>query len=167
VRRLFLILGLAVLVSPVGVAHATPPARFVDRINDTFVDRSCGFPVTVHLEGTSTFTAFFDADGTFVRSLGTYPGLRISFTANGKTLSSPAPAIDIDTFNEDGTVDVFIAGLLAHLSIPGQGIVAIDTGLRIYLFTEDGPNLVRKVGASTFDTFEGPILELCDALAAS
>ena len=156
--------AVALIAAPEG--GATPPAHFVDQVNETSIDESCGFPVTVHLEGTSRFTVFFDADGNLVRTLNVFPALTFSVSANGKTLSTASPAIDSDTVNADGTVNVFIAGLLAHFSVPGQGIVAINTGLRIYLFTADGPNLVRQAGISTFDTFEGPILQLCDALAA-
>jgi len=163
-RRLALLLGLTVLLSPLGVARATQPDHFVIPINDTMTDeQSCDFPVVVHLEGTGRSSDFFDRDGNLIRSLAVYPGLTISFSANGKTLTSASPAIDIDTFNADGTVTVFIAGLLAHLSVPGDGVIAIDTGLRIYLFSEDGSSdLIFRAGASTFDTFEGPVSQLCD-----
>jgi hypothetical protein len=44
-------------------------------------------------------------------------------------------------------------------------IIAINTGLRIYLFTEQGPDVIFRAGASTFDTFEGPVSQLCGVLA--
>jgi hypothetical protein len=113
-------------------------------------------PSPIGLEGTARLTVFFDGDGNVVRTLGTFPRLKLSFSANGKTLSSASPAVDIDTFNEDGTTNVLIAGLLGHFSIPGQGIVAIDTGLRIFLFSASGQDLVFRAGASNFDTSKDP-----------
>ena len=167
-RRLTLLITALALLSPlgVGVARAAEPAHVVIPINDTFTDnQSCAFPVVVHVEGTGRSTDFFDQNGNLIRTLNVYPGLTISFSANGKTLTSASPAIDIDTFNADGTITVFIAGLLAHISVPGQGIIAINTGLRIYLFTEQGPEVIFQAGASTFDTFEGPVSQLCGVLS--
>jgi hypothetical protein len=167
-RNLMLLVASLVLLSPlgVGVAQAAEPAQVVIPINETFTDNeSCDFPVVVHLEGTRRATDFFDQNGNLIRTLSVYPGLTISFSANDKTLTSATPAIDIATINADGTVTVFIAGLLAHISVPGQGIVAINTGLRIYLFTEQGPEVIFRAGASTFDTFEGPLSQLCGVLA--
>jgi hypothetical protein len=167
-RRLMFLVTALVLLSPlgIGVAQAAEPAHVVIPINDTFTDnQSCDFPVVVHLEGTGRSTDFFDKNGNLIRTLSVFPGLTISFSANGKTLTSASPAIDIDTFNADGTVTAFIAGLLAHISVPGQGIIAINTGLRIYLFTEQGPEVIFQAGASTFDTFEGPVSQLCGVLA--
>jgi len=167
-RKLTFLVTALVLLSPlgVGVARAAEPTHVVIPINDSFTDdQSCNFPVVVHVDGTGRSTDFFDRNGNLVRSLSVYPGLTISFSANGKTLTSASPAIDIDTFNADGTLTVFIAGLLAHISVPGQGIIAINTGLRIYLFSEQGPELIFRAGTSTFDTFEGPVSQLCGVLA--
>ena len=51
------------------------PGEFED-----YVDESCGFPVLVHSDGDSATMQFTDADGTVVRAINTYPGLRMTLT---------------------------------------------------------------------------------------
>src|SRR5829696_5089237 len=86
-QRLGSIAATAVLLAAAGVAtagsvSAARPDRFAMHVDDTFLSgtsEDCGFDILLRLEGTITFTDFYDRDGEVSRSLATYPGLFYTF----------------------------------------------------------------------------------------
>ena len=118
-------------VATAGSAAATPPERFTEHVDNTFLSRTsedCGFDIMLHLEGTMTFTDFYDRNGELVRSLATYPGLFYTFInpATGATVTSRSPDIERYTWNPDGSFTVDVTGLAMNLA--GGDTRAIQAG---------------------------------------
>ena len=135
-RRLTSIIALAALCSvafaPAALAAKPvvidlPPVEF----DDPFV---CGGDPVIHVayEGTFRLSLFFDQEGTLVRDA-IVGGGRISVTfssaTSGRSLSGMSPAPFRTTYNADGSVARLTAsGLNAAITIPGEGVVLLDTG---------------------------------------
>jgi hypothetical protein len=148
-------------------ADAAAPQQTVIPINDTFtVSDICPFPIVEHAQGTLRITEFVDRNGNPVRELDVTPGLKITFSANGVTLTTASPSGAHITFNDDSDT-VTIAGLSGHISIPGQGTLALSAGRIVVVLTDDDPHIVAMNGTFSFGFGDLPPIEaqLCDALA--
>ncbi|HKG25300.1 MAG TPA: hypothetical protein VKB09_06600 [Thermomicrobiales bacterium] len=148
-------------------ADAAAPQQTVVPINDTFtVTDICPFPIAEHAEGTLRIIDFVDRNGNPTRELFISPGLTVSFSANGVTLTTVSPSVGHITFNDDSAT-VMIAGLSGHISIPGQGTVALSAGRILAVITDDEPQIVAMNGTFSFGFGDLPPIEaqLCDALA--
>jgi hypothetical protein len=168
---------LAVLVATAGVgalvvgaiATAGPPTHSVVPIDDVFTIPAapvgpCAFAIQGHATGTIRTTEFFDSQGNLVRAISTFPRARVTFSANGKSISTVTPSVEHFTFNPDGTATLTITGLSGHLITGGGPPQAADVG-RIVLFfdspTDMDPDLVFQAGQFN----DGPFPQLCDVLA--
>ena len=159
--------GAAVLPA---VADATPPTRSTLAIDDTFAepaapDGPCAFPVEVHFTAQLELTRFFDRDGNEIRTLSRLSGASATFSANGKSITdrqNPIEHVRIDP--ETGSMTVAVTGLGGHLIVPGQGVVAQDSG-RLVLFFEgpedEEPDVLFEGGRAD----GGPFPALCGILA--
>jgi hypothetical protein len=166
-RRLIALATLATvaLVGPLAAtpAHATAPERSTIAINDDFVvspfPGGCSFPIRIQFVGTARNTLFFDAQGN-PETLQSHIDLFATFTntTNGVSISGPA--------HNEQWVDVpetvlTINGLFHLFTIPGGGVVFLETGRLIFveatgeIFFEAGPH----------QDFDGDFASLCAALA--
>jgi hypothetical protein len=148
-------------------AHAAAPQQTVLPINDTFtVTDICPFPIVEHAEGTLRIIEFVDENGSSTRELDITPGLRVSFSANGVTLTTVSPSVGHAIFNDDSAT-LMITGLSGHISIPGQGTLALSAGRILAIITDDDFQIVAVNGTFSFGFGEfGPIeAQLCAALA--
>jgi hypothetical protein len=148
-------------------ADAAAPQQTVLPINDTFtVTDICPFPIVEHAEGTLRIIDFVDQNGNPTRELDITPGLRVSFSANGATLTTVSPSLGHTTFTDDSAT-VMITGLSGHISIPGQGTVALSAGRILAVITDDEFQIFAVNGTFSFGFGEfGPIeAQLCAALA--
>jgi hypothetical protein len=149
-------------------AEAAAPQQTVIRVNDTFtVSDICPFPIVEHAEGTLRIIDFVDQNGNPTRELFISPGLKVSFSANGVTLTTVSPSVGHVTFNDDSAT-VMITGLSGHISIPGQGTVALSAGRILAVINDDDePQIVAMNGTFSFGFGDLPPLEeqLCAALA--
>jgi hypothetical protein len=148
-------------------ADAAAPQQTVLPINDTFtVTDICPFPIVEHAEGTLRIIDFVDQNGNPTRELFITPGLRVSFSANGVTLTTVSPSVGHTTFNDDSAT-VMITGLSGHISIPGQGTLALSAGRILAVITDDDFQIFAVNGTFSFGFGEfGPIeAQLCAALA--
>lgn len=169
-RRLVLltiIAGLAVVLG--SAARATPPQHLpVLHVDDTFTvpaapEGPCSFEVEVHVVGDIRTIVFFDQQGNEVRGVDV-SNLRISFSANGKTITTVAAAPRHFTFNPDGSVVVTITGLQGHLIVGGGPPQASDVGRIVLFFSspeDEEPDILFQAGSFNF----GPYPQLCDVLA--
>jgi hypothetical protein len=157
----------ALALVPTGVAQAQPPDHSVEHVDDTFTDTTtCSFPIAVHVQGTVRHTNFFDQNGNVVRSLTVFPGFKVTFSANGTSITTASPIMQTDTLNADGSVTVALSGLLNAVTVPGQGVVAIVTGHTVLIaFTDGTLQVVFQAGPATFDLFDAVPPQLCDVLA--
>jgi hypothetical protein len=151
----------------VASADAAAPQQTVIPINDTFtVDDICPFPIVETGQGTLRIIDFVDQNGNTTRELDITPGFRITFSANGDTLSTVSVSLAHITFNDDSAT-IAITGLSGHISIPGQGTLALSAGRIIAVVTDDDFNIVAMNGTFSFGFGDLPPIEeqLCAALA--
>jgi hypothetical protein len=171
-RRLLLLVGFTgLLVFAFGVAaRATPPEHFpVEHIDDTFTipaapDGPCAFEIEQHVVGDIRSTAFFDNQGNLVRALDVFPNFRVTFSANGKSITTVSPAATHVTINPDGSAVVAITGLGGHLIVGGGPPQAADVGRLVLFFSspeDEEPDIIFQAGKFNF----GPFPQLCDILA--
>jgi hypothetical protein len=148
-------------------ANAAAPQQTVIPINEAFVVGDiCPFPIVETVKGTLRIIDFVDQSENPTRELDISPGLRVSFSANGVTLTTVSPSVGHITFNDD-TATVMITGLSGHISIPGQGTVALSAGRILGVITDDEFQIVAMNGTFSFGFGDLPPIEaqLCDALA--
>ena len=127
-RRLLLLVGFAgVLAFALGaVARATPPEHFpVEHVDDTSIipaapEGPCAFEIEQHVVGDIRHTDFFDNQGNKVRELDVFSNFRVTFSANGKSITTVSPAAAHVTINPDGSAVVRITGLGGHLIVGGR-----------------------------------------------
>jgi hypothetical protein len=151
----------------VASADAAPPQQTVISIDETFtVDDICPFPIVESGRGTARIIDFVDQNGNTTRELVIAPGFRVTFTANGVTLTTVSPSLVHITFNDDSETLV-ITGLSGHISIPGQGTLALSAGRIVAVVTDDDFQIVAMNGTFSFGVGDLPPIEaqLCDALA--
>jgi hypothetical protein len=159
--------SLSVASVSVASADATAPQQTVIRINNTFtVNDICPFPIVESAQGTLRIIDFVDQNGNTTRELDITPGFRVSFSANGVTLTTVSVSLAHFTFNDDSAT-LTITGLSGHISIPGQGTVALSAGRIVAIVTDDNFHIVAMNGTFSFGFGDLPPIEaqLCDALA--
>jgi hypothetical protein len=148
-------------------ADAAAPQQTVISINNTFtVNDICPFPIVESAQGTLRIIDFVDQNGNTTREVDITPGFRITFSANGVTLTTVSPSLAHITFNDDSET-LAITGLSGHISIPGQGTVALSAGRIVAIVTDDDFQIVAMNGTFSFGFGDLPPIEaqLCDALA--
>ncbi len=160
--------ALATVLLP-SAASASPPQQTVFPINDTFtVSGICAFPIVETAHGTARIIDFTDLSGNLVREIDLTPGLTVSFSANGITLTTASPSLGHITFNADGTATLTVTGLSGHISVPGKGTVALSAGRIVLLLTDDQPpQILAEDGTFSFGFGDLPPIEaqLCSALS--
>ena len=151
----------------VASADAAPPQQTVISIDETFtVDDICPFPIVESGQGTARIIDFVDQNGNTTRELDITSGFRVTFSANGVTLTTVSPSVAHITFNNDSETFT-LTGLSGHISIPGQGTVALSAGRIVAVVTEDDFQIVAMNGTFSFGFGDLPPIEaqLCDAIA--
>jgi hypothetical protein len=159
----------ASLVLAVGATAAPPEQTPWFPIDETEIIPAapagpCAYAIRVDVVGKARSTLFFDAAGNLVRLIDITPTLRVTFSANGKSISTVSPAVARVTFNADGSTVVTITGLQGHLIVGGGPPLAADAG-RVVLFfsgpTDEEPDILFQAGPFN----AGPFPQLCDVLA--
>ena len=124
--------SMALVLSAVGTAAAGAiriPIPAVE-YDDPFV---CDGSPVIHVSYSAPFklVMWTDADGNIVRDAIFAPRSRVILTdvETGRSLSGISPAVFRTTYAPDGSVEVLsVSGLNAAVTVPGQGIVLLDTG---------------------------------------
>jgi hypothetical protein len=127
------VLALPLVLAPAASAVAAQPDRYSFTVDDTFLSRTsedCGFDIIAHVEGTIRVADFLDGDGGQLRTLVTYPSLTYTFTndATGESVSSRSPDPEHITWHPDGSFAIMVTGLVMHWSVPGEGVLAAQSG---------------------------------------
>ena len=157
----------ALLATPALAAARTPrTAHGSFPIDDHFViepeSTTCGFPITLDLTGTGSFSALLDDQGLnekvhiHIRESGT-------LSANGIVLRD---VVAENEFTDFFTLTERETGLQSRDSFLGGGVVIINSGRLIWNFD---PNIGETVGDPLFEAgqhpeVEGDIAGLCAAL---
>ena len=153
----------------VAVATAGKPSHSVMDIDDVFTipaapEGPCAFEIQGHATGQIRTTEFSDAAGNLTRVISAFPRARVTFSANGKSISTVTPSVEHITFNPDGSATVTITGLSGHLITGGGPPVAADVGRVVFFFSDpddEEPDVVFQAGPFN----DGPFPQLCDVLA--
>ena len=93
-----------------------------------------------------------------------FPKARVTFSANGKSISTGTPSVEHLTVNPDGSATMTITGLSGHLITGGGPPQAVDVGRIVFFFsspTDMDPDLIFQAGQFN----DGPFPQLCDVLA--
>jgi hypothetical protein len=110
-------------------AGATPPTSAIIEADPTpYSEDFCGPDAVSFVDsGSFKYTVFYDDDGNPVRALSTNYRERYTVTAsaNGRTLTTNAPAVVIEDFRA-GTE--LVLGLHNAYHVPGAGVVLLDAG---------------------------------------
>lgn len=171
-RKLGLLLGLTGLLAFAlgSAARAIPPEHFpVMHVDETDTipaapEGPCAFAIEVHVVGDVRHTHFFDRHGNEVRELTVFPRFRVTFSANGKSITTVSIAAEHVTINPDGSAVVAVTGLQGHLIVGGGPPAAADVGRLVLFFSgpeDEEPDILFQAGKFNF----GPFPQLCDALA--
>ena len=168
-------LGVLVAVMVVGAlaastaATAGRPSHSVETFDNVFTipaapEGPCAFAIQGHATGTVKTTSFFDSAGNLVREISVFPGPRVTFTANGKSISTVTPSVQHFNVNPDGSATLAITGLSGHLIVHGGPPLAADVGRIVFFFSSPDdidPDLIFQAGQFN----DGPFPQLCDVLA--
>jgi hypothetical protein len=131
VRRAAVLLGVMLLIPALAstaalasVIHTSGPFS-----KTVTVSGLCAFPVVFHVEGINQETDFTDAQGRLVEAIQTGV-ISLTFSANGKTLSSPGAGPVIAMFDPSigDLTSLHIAGLGFRVTLPGTGVVLLNAG---------------------------------------
>jgi hypothetical protein len=165
VRRRFILatLGTTALLATGPTALAgkpeiqTIPVDFMDTID-------CGgFALQAHVFGTikSRFTEYPDGSARDISSI----RLRhvVTNPQTGESLTSNDVGVDRVSIHPDGSATVMQVGLISRYRIPGQGLIAHESGKLVLFFTDPSdqePDVLFEAGPK--DDFNAA---LCEALA--
>lgn len=156
------------LLALAAVARAVPPEHSVEPIDGVFTipagPDTCSFPIQGQVSGEIRTTTFFDKEGNVIREISVFPRARVTFSANGKSISTVTPSVEHLTLNPDGSATVTITGLSGHLITGGGPPQAVDVGRIVFFFsspTDQEPDLIFQAGKFN----DGPFPQLCDVLA--
>jgi hypothetical protein len=170
-RRLVAIvaaMGVGVLAAG-AVATAGPPTHSTETFDDVFTIPAapagpCAYAIQGHSTGTVKTTEFVDRSGNLIRAIDVFPRARVTFSANGKSISTVTPSVGHTTFNADGSATVAITGLSGHLVTGGGPPQAVDVGRIVFYFSSPDdmdPDVLFQAGKFN----DGPFPQLCDVLA--
>ncbi len=151
------------------VATAGPPSHSTETFDDVFTIPAapagpCAFAIQGHATGTVKTTEFFDRAGNLIRVISAFPRARVTFSANGKSISTVTPSVEHIKFNADGSATITITGLSGHLVTGGGPPLAVDVGRIVFFFSspaDTDPDVIFQAGKFN----DGPFPQLCDVLA--
>jgi hypothetical protein len=163
-RTIVAALGVAALLLATGpTAMAGKPQITVIPVDEVDLIDCGGFTLEDHLFGTikSRFREFPDGSARDIASI----RLRhvVSNPQTGESLTSNDVGVDKVTFHPDGSATVMQVGLISRYRVPGQGLIAHESGVRILFFTgpdDQEPDVLFEAGPK--DDLEAA---LCQALA--
>jgi hypothetical protein len=157
----------ALLATPALAAARTPrTAHGSFPIDDHFViepeSTTCGFPITLDLTGTGSFSALLDDQGLNEK---VHIHIRESGTLSANGIVLPAASVD-NLFTDFFTLTERETGIAFRASFLGGGVVIMDRGRLVWNFD---PNIQDTVGDPIFvagphPDLEGDIAGLCAAL---
>ena len=162
-RTILAALGTAALFATAPAAMAgKPEINTIPIDEDDTID--CGdFSLEDHVFGTikSRFTMNADGSARDIASI----RLRhvITNPRTGESLTSNDVGVDKVTIHADGSATVMQVGLIGSIRIPGEGLIAHESGISIEFFTgpdDDEPDVLFEAGPKDDIT-----AALCDALA--
>lgn len=125
----------AVAVSPVAAAKPIIETIVID---DHFVESGlCQFDVTVDGSGHIRVAVFADKDGNVVKQVSNF-AIRVSYSANGQTVSVVDTGVDLVRFSADGSFTIAVTGNIQLATDAGTGVISGSAGRTLLLLTPTG-----------------------------
>ena len=138
-RLMAVLLGVAATFAVTAVATAAKPDMVTDRVDDTNTIQCDGFTLSDHVFGTVKHRFWDDGAGNPVRELNSISLRHVTTNpTTGESITTRDVGVDSIRFSPDGSATLAIIGLVGRIVVPGQGLVAANTG-RLVLFFE-GPD---------------------------
>jgi len=139
------------------VAFAVGPIRERTHFeNETFaaggVRNTCaalGYPlphVVNVLNGDILAKTYVDSAGNVTRQTEVAPGFTHTWLNpdNGKSVTSNQPYHFVQRFNADASSDITLSGLVYRIKVPGEGVVAMNSGRIEFHVAADGTQTVTE-----------------------
>ncbi len=162
-RTILAALGTVALFATAPAAMAGKPEINTFAVDEVETIDCGGFTLEDHVFGTikSRFTENADGSARDIASI----RLRhvITNPQTGESLTSNDVGVDKVTIHPDGSATVMQVGLIARYRIPGEGLIAHESGISIQFFTgpdDDEPDVLFEAGPK-----DDIVAALCDALA--
>jgi hypothetical protein len=146
-------------------AAANMQVKSVFQVHETYTETgTCPFDLRVHLDGSFKVVDYYDNSGFKYKTIATPGGggpFTVSYTAKGTTLVQTAEAFsEMVLYNHDGTWTYTRRGPVAKYTVPGTGIVFVDTGTGTW--SEPDDNLLFLSGGP-HQAINGDFDEFCAA----
>lgn len=164
-RRFFLIPVVALAAAVLGLASTAAAARpAIYQIDFTVPDTTCpGIDLMFHLQG-----GVVDITQNPTKEIVAQPNGIVSWSANGKTLSSRGPAVLMITYNADGSIaQTKVAGLLIAVTVPGHGVILLDTGYIVFAGEFRASPVILERGPHQFLGGEADVTAFCGYFAGT
>ena len=162
-RGILAALGTTALLVTAPTAMAGKPEMETFQIDEVETIGCGGFRLEDHVFGTIKGRLTENADGS-ARDISSIR-LRhvVTNPQTGESLTSNDVGVDKVTFNSDGSATVRQIGLISRYRVPGQGLIAHESGIKILFFTgpdDAQPDVLFEAGPK--DDLDAA---LCEALA--
>jgi len=151
------------LGSTAAVWAAQPSSETID-VDFSVVDTQlcADFDVTIDGTGHVRVSTYFDRHGDPVMEVNNI-AIRLSYSANGKTVNVIDAGVDLVKFNDDGSVTVAVTGIVQLVTAGGQGVVGGETGRLLFHISATGEfTVISEHGKRAGD----PAAAICELLAA-
>jgi hypothetical protein len=132
-------------------AAAAPPER-IDDFELSVPDSTCPGIDTFTLKGSIVIHTLSPTE-----SLETYPNFTVSWSGNGKTITSRGPASLRITYSDAAHTEIVrteVHGLLVAVTLPGHGAVWLETGYLVFSGTFFGAPIIVRHGPDGFRSEE-------------
>jgi hypothetical protein len=162
-RSILAALGTAAVLATAPTAIAGKPEVITIPVDEVDTIDCDGFTLENHVFGTikSRFTEYPDGSAQDIASI----RLRhvITNPQTGESLTSNDVGVDKVSINPDGSATVRTIGLISRFRVPGQGLIAHESGITVLFFTgpdDQEPDVLFEAGPK--DDLDAA---LCQALA--
>ena len=156
-------------------ATAAPPIRDRFPVEGEFaldgISETCGFPVTVSIEGTFSIALFVDRNGVATREIDTQPGTLLTYSTASGEITIPFSGVLHTTYPEGAVIGAPAELVLTGNTGPFGDLVPIGSGRAVfagYVEDTDGPFAFTRFTdlVSASGNFTTQIDRICGALAA-
>jgi hypothetical protein len=123
------------VATPAHAAGGTRTVETLDFVNPNHLLDACGFPVSLHVQGTFNVVSFTDGGGNPTKEIRNFR-FRSTLSAGGVTIEGLANGPEIWTYHPDGTTTLQVHGVV-NRRVPGHGTVTLFAGYQVILIDGD------------------------------
>ena len=136
------ITSVAGLLMFVPTASADTVEKSFNHVDLKYVESGlCSFDLSVHLDGSYKSVNYYDSSGFLYKTINTPGGggpFTVTYAAHGITLTQRNEAFsELVIYHHDGTWTYTRRGPYAKFTVPGEGVVLLDTGIAAWAEPDD------------------------------